>query len=214
MNTVNPQITDAVTQTNTKALGEAPAMAMGAIYQNLAHATGILFDNAVAAQQQLGIMAQAATNQGIMQIYSIDTTAGALAISKIAQSDTPDTMLSLLAALRATNHQAAAATDTAAAETAAMDTASQTSSARSQIEHTIASVDAELFAHMKPFLAALHAAVAEMVAAIDAVNHASQQNMMRTLQNAAVAACIAAMLKSPEKAKEYGEILEAIKGLA
>ena len=32
---VNGMITDAVTQTNVKVLGEAPAMAMGAIYQSL-----------------------------------------------------------------------------------------------------------------------------------------------------------------------------------
>ncbi|MCJ9429359.1 RebB family R body protein [Kordiimonas marina] len=99
---VNGQITDAVTQANVKVLGDAPAMAMGALYQSLAHSTGILYENAVGAQQQLGIAAQAATNQGVIQIYSIDTMAGAVATSKIAQSDTPDTMLSLLTALKAT----------------------------------------------------------------------------------------------------------------
>ena len=99
---VNGQITDAVTQSNVKVLGDAPAMAMGAIYQALAHSTGILYENAVGAQQQLGIAAQAATNQGVIQIYSIDTMAGAVATSKIAQSDTPSTMLSLLTALKAT----------------------------------------------------------------------------------------------------------------
>lgn len=30
---VNPQITDAVTQTNVKTLGETPAQAMGELYQ-------------------------------------------------------------------------------------------------------------------------------------------------------------------------------------
>lgn len=99
---VNGQITDAVTQSNVKVLGDAPAMAMGAIYQSLAHSTGILYENAVGSQQQLAIAAQAATNQGVIQIYSIDTMAGAVATSKIAQSDTPSTMLSLLTALKAT----------------------------------------------------------------------------------------------------------------
>ncbi|MBD1483492.1 R body protein RebB-like protein, partial [Xanthomonas citri pv. citri] len=49
---VNPQITDAVTQTNVKVVGEAPAVAMSSIYQSMAHSSGILFQNAVAAQQQ------------------------------------------------------------------------------------------------------------------------------------------------------------------
>jgi len=52
-------------------------------------------------QQQLAIAGQAATNQGVIQIYSVDTMAGAVATSKIAQSDVPDNMLSLLTALRA-----------------------------------------------------------------------------------------------------------------
>ncbi|MEO5336056.1 MAG: RebB family R body protein [Magnetospirillum sp. WYHS-4] len=98
---VNGQITDAVTQANVKVLGDAPAMAMGAIFQALAHSTGILYENAVGAQQQLGIAAQAATNQGVIQIYSVDTMAGAAATSKIASSDVPNNMLSLLSSLKA-----------------------------------------------------------------------------------------------------------------
>src|SRR5690606_17826061 len=103
---VNGQITDAVTQANVKVLGDAPAMAMGAIFQSLGHSTGILYENAVSAQQQLQIAAQAATNQGVIQIYSIDSMAGAVSTAKIAQSDVPDNMLSLLTALKATQVQA------------------------------------------------------------------------------------------------------------
>ena len=99
---VNGQITDAVTQTNVKVLGDAPAMAMGAMYQSLSHSTGILFENAVTSQQQLGIAAQASTNQGVIQIYSVTPMAAAVATSKIAQSDVPDNTLSLLTALKAT----------------------------------------------------------------------------------------------------------------
>ena len=98
---VNSQITDAVTQSNVKVLGDSPAMAMGAIFQSLAHSTGILYENAVSSQQQLAIAAQAATNQGVIQIYSVDTAAGAVATAKVAQSDVPTSMLSLLTALRA-----------------------------------------------------------------------------------------------------------------
>jgi len=98
---VNGQITDAVTQANVKVLGEAPAMAMGALYQSLSHSTGILYENAVSSQQQLAIASQAATNQGVIQIYSVDTMAGAVATSKIGGSDVPDNMLALMTALRA-----------------------------------------------------------------------------------------------------------------
>jgi hypothetical protein len=98
---LNGQITDAVTQANVKVVAEAPAMAMGAIYQSLAHSTGILYENATSSQQQLAIAAQAATNQGVIQIYSVDTMAAAAATSKIGNSDVPDNMLALLTALRA-----------------------------------------------------------------------------------------------------------------
>ena len=99
---VNGQITDAVTQANVKVLGDAPAMAMGAIYQSLSHSTGILFENAISSQQQLGIASQASTNQGVIQIYSVTPMAAAVATSKIAQSDVPDNMLALLTSLKAT----------------------------------------------------------------------------------------------------------------
>ena len=66
--TVNNQITDAVTQVNVKVLAESPAMAMGSLYQTMAHSTGILFQNAVSAQQQQNTLSQAAANQGVMQI--------------------------------------------------------------------------------------------------------------------------------------------------
>lgn len=80
---VNSQITDAVTQSNVKVVGEAPAIALGNVYQTAAHSTGLMFQNAVNAQNQQNLLAQAATTQGVMQIYSLDTAADAIAISKI-----------------------------------------------------------------------------------------------------------------------------------
>ncbi|MFC3161002.1 RebB family R body protein [Chryseobacterium arachidis] len=52
---VNEQITDAVTQSNVKAVGEAPAIALGNVYQTAAHSTGIMFENAVNNQNQQNI---------------------------------------------------------------------------------------------------------------------------------------------------------------
>ncbi len=81
--TVNPQITDAVTQTNVKVLGEAPAMAMGSLYQTAAQSIGLAMQNAVYAQQQMNVLAQAATTQGVALLYSVDTAATAEGIKKI-----------------------------------------------------------------------------------------------------------------------------------
>ena len=98
---VNGQITDAVTQSNVKVVAEAPAMAMGTIFQSLAHSTGILYENATSSQQQLAIAAQAATNQGVIQIYGVSTMAGAVATAKLAKSDVADNIQQLLLALKA-----------------------------------------------------------------------------------------------------------------
>lgn len=87
---VNDQITDSVTQANVKVVGDAPAIAMGNLYQSLAHSTGILFQNAVNAQNQQNILAQAAANQGIMQIYSLDIVSEAIAVSKILNGNGND----------------------------------------------------------------------------------------------------------------------------
>ena len=98
--TVNNQITDAVTQVNVKVLAESPAMAMGSLYQTMAHSTGILFQNAVSAQQQQNTLTQAATNQGVMQIYSMGTMADAAATEKVSQAGVADNLTSLLTVLQ------------------------------------------------------------------------------------------------------------------
>lgn len=67
---VNGQITDAVTQANVKVLGEAPALAMGTLYQSLAHATSLLFENATNQQQQSQVTAQAATTLGVTKLLN------------------------------------------------------------------------------------------------------------------------------------------------
>lgn len=47
---VNTQITDAVTQTNVKVLGEAPAEALAVTMQAMGHATGLAMENATQTQ--------------------------------------------------------------------------------------------------------------------------------------------------------------------
>ena len=98
---VNDQVTDAVTQSNVKVIAEGPAFAMGSLFQASAHSTGILFENAIASQQQQNTLALAAANQGVMQIYSLDTTAAAGATEKVAQTGVSDNLTSLLTVLNA-----------------------------------------------------------------------------------------------------------------
>jgi hypothetical protein len=80
---VNSQITDAVTQSNVKVLGDAPAVAMGNLFQATAQALSNAAHNATTAQQQANIVAQAATTQGVALLYSIDTASTGLATKSI-----------------------------------------------------------------------------------------------------------------------------------
>jgi hypothetical protein len=88
---VNDQITDAVTQTNVKVVAEAPAMAMGQLYQTSTHSMALAMENAVTAQQNMNITAQAATTAGVTAILSAAAGGG---------EQSPDTMVSLLTALK------------------------------------------------------------------------------------------------------------------
>ncbi|CAG9211652.1 Killing trait domain-containing protein [Paraburkholderia tropica] len=98
---VNAQITDAVTQANVNVLAQAPALALGSLFQSLAHSTGILYENTVSAQQQQNTLAQAGANTGVMQIYSVDTMADAASTEKVSQAGVADNLTSLLATMQA-----------------------------------------------------------------------------------------------------------------
>ena len=84
--TVSTQITDAVTQSNVQVVATSPAIAMSNVYQTSAHSIGLMFENAVNAQSQQNILAQAATTQGEIEISSLDTRVDAILISQMIQS--------------------------------------------------------------------------------------------------------------------------------
>lgn len=63
--TVNSQITDAVTQSNVNVVAEAPAQAMGSLYQVAAHANGMAMQNSVSNQQNLNQLNAAIVSNAI-----------------------------------------------------------------------------------------------------------------------------------------------------
>jgi hypothetical protein len=80
---VNDQITDSVTQANVKVLGDAPAMAMGNLFQATSQALSNAAHNATSAQQQMAVTAQAATTMGVTTLYSIETATVGVATKTI-----------------------------------------------------------------------------------------------------------------------------------
>ena len=80
---VNSQITDAVSLANSKVLTDAPAIALGNLYQATAQAVGLAMANATNAQQQANTTVQAATTQGVALLYGIDTAATGSATTRV-----------------------------------------------------------------------------------------------------------------------------------
>ncbi len=81
---VNSQITDAVTQVNVKVLGEAPAMALGNLYQATSQALSNAAHNASYGQQNAVITAQAALTQGIASLYCLSAIPWAMTSTGLA----------------------------------------------------------------------------------------------------------------------------------
>lgn len=83
---VNDQISDSITQVNTKVLGDAPAIAMGNFYQATSQALANAAHNATSAQQQANVTAQAATTMGVTTLYSLNTASDAIGTSTILKA--------------------------------------------------------------------------------------------------------------------------------
>ena len=70
---VNSQITDAITQSNTMIIGLAPAQSMGTLYQTTAQAVGVAVQNAVANQQHMYSLSLASTAQNLNSLLSLSS---------------------------------------------------------------------------------------------------------------------------------------------
>jgi len=80
---VNSQITDSITQANTKVLGDAPAVAMGNLFVATSQALSNAAHNATNNQQQSYVTMQASTTQGVSTLLTVDTASTGIATDKI-----------------------------------------------------------------------------------------------------------------------------------
>jgi Killing trait len=197
---VNSQITDAVTQANVKVVGEAPAIAIGTLYQSIAQSVGIAMQDAVTAQRQADTIAIAATAEGISLLLTAESTASAAARNEALAAAPKDA-----GAIDAQFQQSAAALNGAATAQASIGP---------QIEAAVELANASTLQNAGAFAYALRTASDAAVAAIDEAGRATTRRLIRTLQSAAVAACMDAMLRHPEKADDYAKVLQTIRDLA
>ena len=81
---VNSQITDAITQTNTLSLGLSPAQSMGTLYQTTSHAIGTSIQNSVSNQHNMHSLNLAALTQSLQSLLTLPVGASARARGRAA----------------------------------------------------------------------------------------------------------------------------------
>lgn len=205
---VNSQITDAVTQAHAKSVAHAPAEAIATIYQAIAHATMLLVDNAIAAQYQQSVLMTSTTTQGVVYLYS---HAGAQAdggapsnaangIATAARADIPEPD-DLEADVQHVTQQL-------------KQLASARSSLNTQILDSIDTSQHYTLGAAVAFAYAQRASVDAFVDGLEKINATEYRKLLQTIKIAANVVCLDAMLKSPERAKDYAEVFELIQQLA
>jgi len=80
---MNSQVTDSITQVNTKVLGDSPAISLGELYVATSQALSNAAHNATTNQQQSTLTGQATNVMGVSTLYSIDTADTGVATSQI-----------------------------------------------------------------------------------------------------------------------------------
>ncbi|MFC4763517.1 RebB family R body protein [Dyella koreensis] len=181
---VNPQVTDAVVQTNPSTPGGAPTISLNQIYMATAQALMNAAHNAVNSQQQSFVLMQAATTQAVMQLLSIDGAGKA-------------------APLDASN-----ASGVTAAQVA---TASPDASAHiervSELPNKLGLDNAGPWSH------AVREIMNTLASALRELQSAAQETDMAMVKQAAIAAVLTRMIKAPDQREPYQKILELIEGL-
>jgi len=80
---VNDQITDSITQVNTKVLGDAPAISVGNFMIATSQALSNAAHNATNACQQSAVTSQASTTQSVATLYAVETASAGVAAARI-----------------------------------------------------------------------------------------------------------------------------------
>jgi len=80
---VNSQITDSISQTNTKVLGDSPSVAMGNLFVATSQALSNAAHNATNNQQQSYVTMQASTTQGVSTLLDLETASAGVATKEV-----------------------------------------------------------------------------------------------------------------------------------
>jgi hypothetical protein len=83
---VNDQVTDSISQVNTKVLGDAPAMATGNLFVVTSQALANAAHNATGNQQNSYVTLQASTTQGVATLMGLNQSSSGVAAAGISKT--------------------------------------------------------------------------------------------------------------------------------
>ncbi|GAA6144970.1 RebB family R body protein [Thalassolituus maritimus] len=231
---VNDQITDSTTQSNTKVLADAPAMAIGSLYQATMQALANAAHNATTAQQQAAVTAQAALTQGVSTLYSIDTASTAVQFEKANSAeakatspvDASNVAKGAQEAQRTTDKNPTSdSTQSAETENAAEQQIEalkvQSEEAQQNIEENLNKTieEAVKFAlecnlgSADRFNHAVREVMDAFISSLQAIAEIEHKSAMNTVKMAASIQTLQAMLVFPDKHEQYAKILETVQAL-
>jgi hypothetical protein len=191
---VNAQITDAVTQSNAPAVAQAPAVAVGTIYQAVAQSIGLTIENAAQYLQSMNTIANAALAAALVQLMQAND---------VPDVDEIRNALQKLQQVHASRESAVAASAAPSSDAIA-----------AQIEAAVKLANETVLGHAGDVAYAIRAGTDAAVGALNAIGTSLHQDRLRTLQMAATAACLEGMLRDPAKAAEYEAVLQVVKRIA
>lgn len=181
---VDPQITDAVTQTNPFIPGGAPTTSLNQLYMATAQALVNAAHNAVNSQQQSFMLMQAATTQAVMQLLSIDGAGKAAPLDASNASGVP----------------------TVPVATASPDAAAHIEREK-ELPNKFGLDNAGSWSH------AVREIMNTLAGALRELQSVAQETDMAMVKQAAIAAVLTRMIKAPDQREQYQKILELIEGL-
>tara|TARA_B100001250_G_scaffold317330_1_gene279777 strand:- start:292 stop:930 length:639 start_codon:yes stop_codon:yes gene_type:complete len=204
---VNNQITDSITQSNVKVIADAPAVAMGNLYQATSQALSNAAHNATTNQQQMGITMQAALVQGITTLYGIDVASGATPASHLyrTQVSGPSEQIS---------QPPASVTDSAAQVAELSETlAAEQQDASRKIEDAVRfALDCNLDSADR-FNHAVREVMDAFVTSLQAIGDSQYRSALDMIRMAGITMTLKAMIEQPGEHEHYAQILESIKNL-
>lgn len=231
---VNNQITDSITQSNVKVLADAPAMAIGSLYQATTQALANAAHNATTAQQQAAITLQAALTQGISTLYSIDTASTAVQFEKsnpthakaTSPTDISNAAKEASQTPKITNmHNSCYSIQSAEIENVAEqqleDLKTQSEEAQQNVKENLNKTieEAVKFAlecnldSADRFNHAVREIMNAFISSLQAIAESEHKSAMNTVKMAATIQTLQAMLVFPDKHEQYAKILETIQGV-